>query len=74
MCKKCYEGLDDLFEDKKQIKCNSCKGDGVYRYGAVVNGKPSRQGKCFACSGKGYQNKSDIVRKNSYYNHRMRLY
>ena len=74
MCQECYEGVNEILNGKKQVKCNACKGDGVYKWGAMVNGKASHTGKCFACAGKGHQNKSDILRKNSYYNHRVQLF
>ena len=74
MCKKCHEGIDQILNGKDKAKCTTCKGDGIYKYGPIVNNRPSKQGKCFACAGKGFVNKSDILRRNSYYNHRIKLY
>ena len=71
MCQGCYEYTDKQLGNKIDIKCHRCSGRGVYYWGAVVNGKPTKTGKCFACAGKGNQNRSDIVRETTYYNHRM---
>jgi len=41
---KHYEGL---------ITCDRCGGDGVYKWGAVINGRPQYAGTCFKCLGAG---------------------
>jgi hypothetical protein len=33
--------------------CWRCNGTGVYRWGAVVNGKSTHEGPCFRCVGGG---------------------
>ncbi len=63
---KHYEGM---------ITCDRCGGDGVYKWGAVINGRPQYAGVCFKCDGAGkvlgrwiertpeYQAKLDAKRK-----------
>jgi hypothetical protein len=47
--------------------CVKCNGEGVYRWGAVVNGKPpAHSGPCHSCRGTGYQSKDDIKRNEAY--------
>ena len=41
---KHYEGL---------VKCDRCGGDGIYKWGAVINGRPQYAGTCFKCLGAG---------------------
>lgn len=33
--------------------CWRCHGTGVYVWGAILNGRPTRSGPCFACQGGG---------------------
>jgi len=73
MCQSCYEYTDEQLNGKSQITCHRCLGTGIYVWGAIVNGKPSNTGQCFACVGKGHQNRSDIVRETTYYSHRMTI-
>ena len=40
-----------------------------YVWGAIVNGKPTKKGVCFACEGKGRQNQGDFIRNRTYWNH-----
>jgi hypothetical protein len=35
------------------IKCDRCGGDGIYKWGAVINGVPQYAGTCFKCLGAG---------------------
>ena len=49
--------------------CAKCNGTGEYRWGAVVNGKPSKSGQCHSCGGTGRQTARDI-RRNVAYNRR----
>ena len=63
---KHYEGV---------VKCDRCGGDGLYKWGAVINGCPQYVGTCFKCEGAGkvidhwiertpeYQAKLDARRK-----------
>jgi len=48
--------------------CRRCR-NGTYYWGAVVNGRPSRSGRCFQCNGKGYQTMSDFRRNRGYNRH-----
>ncbi len=41
---KYYEGL---------VTCDRCGGDGIYKWGAVINGRPQYIGTCFKCEGRG---------------------
>lgn len=36
-----------------EIKCDRCGGDGMYKWGAIINGCPQYMGTCFKCEGKG---------------------
>ena len=51
--------------------CEKCKGSGVYRWGAVVNGKCAHEGTCFSCKGTGKQTKRDIRRNVAYNRHKL---
>jgi DnaJ-class molecular chaperone len=46
--------------------CEKCRGTGLYRWGAIVNGKASKEGPCFSCRGTGQQSKSQIRTNNAY--------
>lgn len=35
------------------VRCDRCGGDGVYKWGAVINGRPQFVGTCFKCNGAG---------------------
>jgi hypothetical protein len=47
-------------------KCCKCRGTGIYSWGAVVNGKPSKSGTCFSCRGTGKQDRRQIARNHTY--------
>lgn len=51
------------------VKCDKCPGDGIYRWGAVVNGKATKSGPCYHCGGKGRMDAADCARTGTYYNH-----
>ncbi len=51
--------------------CAKCKGTGEYRWGAVVNGKPSKSGQCHSCRGTGKQTQHDIRRNVAYNRHKL---
>jgi hypothetical protein len=55
---------------KAKTKCDVCKGSGVYRWGASINGVMQHSGPCFRCESKGYQGQADYVRNRIYDNHR----
>ena len=44
------------------VKCGRCQGTGVYRWGAVINGRSTHQGACYQCEGKGRQGQADFKR------------
>ena len=52
-----------------RLPCDHCSGDGVYRWGACVNGKMTHSGPCFRCQGKGKMDADDCVRTRTYHNH-----
>lgn len=35
------------------VKCDRCGGDGIYKWGAMINGRPQYIGTCFKCNGAG---------------------
>ena len=35
------------------VKCDRCGGDGIYKWGAVINGCPQYAGTCYKCEGAG---------------------
>ena len=35
------------------VKCDRCGGDGIYKWGAMINGRPQYIGTCFKCDGAG---------------------
>ncbi len=37
-----------------RVKCDRCGGDGLYKWGAVINGNPQYVGTCFKCLGSGW--------------------
>ena len=73
MCIECYKHTDVRLDGKSSIKCHRCNGTGIYSWGSTVNGKPSKTGECFACCGKGVQDRKDLNRENTYFAHRMRI-
>lgn len=50
--------------------CVKCRGTGVYRWGAIVNGKATNEGPCFSCRGTGKQDKRQIMRNRAYNRHK----
>jgi hypothetical protein len=56
-------------------ECHKCGGRGVVCFGgAVVNGRyTGKSGTCYACKGKGWQDKSDERRNAYYWNHVARI-
>jgi len=52
--------------NEKPGVCCKCKGTGVYKWGAVVNGKVSKEGPCWSCQGTGKQDKAQIKRNYGY--------
>ncbi len=55
----------------KPGQCVKCHGTGEYRWGAVVNGKPSKSGQCHSCRGTGRQTSRDISRNEAYNRHKL---
>ena len=60
-------------KNKKQNKCGNCNGTGIYKWGASINGRPTNQGVCYTCQGKGYETSKDRKRNNYYWNHVARI-
>ena len=50
----------------KPGRCPKCRGSGLYSWGAIVNGRPSKSGQCHSCGGTGRQTRRDILRNNAY--------
>jgi hypothetical protein len=50
----------------KPGECCKCRGTGIYRWGRIVNGPPSKSGTCFACNGTGRQSRRQIRRNQNY--------
>ena len=50
----------------KPGRCPKCRGSGLYSWGAIVNGRPSKSGQCHSCGGTGRQTRRDIARNNAY--------
>jgi DnaJ-class molecular chaperone len=46
--------------------CCKCKGTGVYKWGASINGKMTNSGPCHSCRGTGEQTARQIVRNEVY--------
>ncbi len=66
------EAMYDLsIPNAKPGKCAKCRGTGEYRWGAVVNGKPSNSGQCHSCRGTGRQTERDIRRNETYNRHKL---
>ncbi len=40
-----------------KMLCPKCGGDGIYKWGAVINGVPQHAGVCFTCEGHGHLTK-----------------
>lgn len=51
--------------------CAKCRGTGLYAWGTVNNGRPSKIGPCHACRGTGKQTVSDIARNKAFNRHQM---
>lgn len=51
--------------------CDKCKGTGVYRWGACVNGRMTHQGQCNACRGTGTQTQTDMARNRAFNRHQV---
>ena len=52
--------------------CCKCKGTGIYRWGASVNGKMTNTGPCWSCKGTGKQDQKQIRTNHSYNVHKIR--
>ena len=62
---------DMSIPNAKPGTCSKCHGTGEYRWGAVVNGKPSKSGQCHSCGGTGHQTQRDIRRNVAYKRHKL---
>lgn len=52
-------------------RCGKCRGTGLYRWGATVNGRSSKSGPCFSCQGTGRQSSRQIRRNVAYNRHKV---
>ena len=55
----------------KPGRCEKCRGSGVYSWGAIINGKPSKSGTCFSCRGTGKQTNRQRARNSTYNRHKV---
>ena len=62
---------DMAVPNQKPGTCAKCNGSGIYAWGAVVNGKPTKSGPCHSCRGTGKQQVSDIKRNEAYNRHKL---
>jgi hypothetical protein len=57
---------DLAMANAKPGKCCKCNGTGLYRWGAMVNGKATKEGPCYSCRGTGKQSRKQIARNHTY--------
>jgi DnaJ-class molecular chaperone len=62
--------MDFAQPNAKPGPCAKCRGSGVYRWGAVVNGRCEKQGPCFSCKGTGHQDAGQIIVNRIYNRHK----
>lgn len=63
--------FDMSVPNNKPGVCAKCSGSGVYRWGAVINGRCAHVGRCHSCKGTGKQTVSDIHRNIAYNRHKV---
>lgn len=51
--------------------CGKCSGSGLYRWGAVINGRAQYEGTCWSCQGAGRQTRQQIRRNRTFNAYRM---
>lgn len=51
---------------RMSVKCDRCGGDGIYKWGAMINGRPQYAGTCFKCEGRGWVLATVIERTPEY--------
>lgn len=61
---------DFAVPNAKPGQCAKCRGTGRYRWGAIVNGKATKEGECYSCRGTGRQTRRDIRRNVTYNRHK----
>lgn len=64
--------MNHLVRVRAEHECD-CNGSGVYIWGPIVNGTPTHAGEHFACHGKGYQDRSDVIRNRVYWDRYARV-
>ncbi len=64
-------GYDLSVPNEKPGVCAKCKGSGLYRWGAIVNGRATHCGQCHSCGGTGKQSARDIRRNHAYNKHKI---
>lgn len=47
------QAFKDLSEIAINRPCTRCGGDGIYKWGTILNGVPTHQGTCYRCNGRG---------------------
>jgi DnaJ-class molecular chaperone len=62
---------DFAVPNEKPGRCAKCRGTGVYRWGATVNGKTEHEGPCFSCHATGRQSWRQIRRNKAYNRHKL---
>lgn len=62
---------DLAVENAKPGTCEKCKGSGIYRWGASINGRMQFSGSCHSCRGTGQQDKKQIICNRVYNKHKI---
>jgi len=75
MCNDCVKVVSETLKGKLSIPCITCKGSGNFiKYvNSSKGGFAKSAGTCFACAGKGNKTFKDMLRTETYYNHRMSI-
>lgn len=64
---------DLAYEAEQPGECPKCRGTGVYRWGATVNGQAQHEGTCFSCRGTGRQDARQIARNRTYNRYKLAM-
>ena len=62
---------DFSIPNDKPGECAKCRGTGVYRWGACVNGVTAHSATCYSCRGTGKQSRRDMARNHAYNRHKL---
>lgn len=65
---------DDMLTVRAEHACH-CSGTGRFRGGGVIENGVYKgyEGECYGCSGKGWQDRGDVLRNRVYWNHYARI-